>query len=204
MASGRPEHLCASQAGTAETRLQLTLRHGFHLSQARSADLRGCRLGSDQTLAVQTCGFCAAQGPGTRAAYRRDISHSCRSPASAARCSGSIVPAVLSVPNTGLRQPHVQTAWTPPSPSSWMVVWWSTATGSSKVNDRAGHRAPHAVERLDPGGYELGKLVDLAGLRPRNDVVGPGGRQEGHPVRDSSYQHPPPPDPSRPGRSLAR
>ena len=54
MASGRPEHLCASQAGTAEARLQLTLRHGFHLSQARSADLRGCRLGSDQTLAVQT------------------------------------------------------------------------------------------------------------------------------------------------------
>jgi hypothetical protein len=56
-------------------------------------------------------------------AYRRDISHSCRSPASAARCSGSIVPAVLSAPNTGLRQPHEQTACTPPSPTSWMVVW---------------------------------------------------------------------------------
>src|SRR5713101_3426314 len=63
------------------------------------------------------------------AAYRRDISHSCRSPASAARCSGSIAPAVLSAPNTGLRQPHEQTAWTPPSPTSWMVVWWSTAIG---------------------------------------------------------------------------
>ncbi len=67
--------------------------------------------------------------PARGAAYGRDISHSCRSLASAARCSGSIVPAVLSAPNTGLRQPHEQTAWTPPSPTSWIVVWWSTAIG---------------------------------------------------------------------------
>jgi hypothetical protein len=56
--------------------------------------------------------------PARGAAYRRDISHSCRSPASAARCHGSIVPAALSAPNTGLRQPQEQTAWTPPSPTS--------------------------------------------------------------------------------------
>jgi hypothetical protein len=46
-------------------------------------------------------------------AYRRDISHSYRSPVSAARCSGSILPDVLSVPKTGLRQPNEQTAWAP-------------------------------------------------------------------------------------------
>src|SRR5439155_24308498 len=67
--------------------------------------------------------------PARGAAYGRDISHSCRSPASAARCCGSIVPAALSAPYTGLHQPHEQTAWTPPSPTSWIVVWWSTAIG---------------------------------------------------------------------------
>ena len=82
--------------------------------------------------------------PGTGTAYRRDISHSCRSPASAARCSGSIVPVVLSAPNTGLCQPHEQTAWTPASPTSWMVVWWSTAISSSPVYDWAAHRRCHA------------------------------------------------------------
>src|SRR5438552_3683151 len=126
------------------------------------------------------------RGRARGAAYRRDISHSCRSPASAARCSGSIVPAVLSVPNTRLRQPRVQTAWTPPSPSSWMVVWWSMATGSSEANDGAGHRAPHAVERLDLGGYELGQLVDLARLRPGNDVVGPGQADRLHDARQAA------------------
>ena len=62
---------------------------------------------------------------GTRgAAYGRDISHSCRSPAPAARCSGSIVPAALSAPDTGLRQPYEQTVRKPPpSLTSWLVVW---------------------------------------------------------------------------------
>ena len=49
-------------------------------------------------------------GPARGGAHRRDISHSCRSAASAACCSGSIVPVVLSAPNTALRQPHEQTA----------------------------------------------------------------------------------------------
>src|SRR5215831_6670668 len=96
-----------------------------------------------------------SSAPARGAAYRSDISHSCRSPASAARCSGSIVPAVLSAPNTGLRQPHEQTAWAPPSPASWMVVWWSTAIGVLEVNDRAAYRPRHAVEGLDPGGCRL-------------------------------------------------
>jgi len=64
--------------------------------------------------------------------YRRDISHSCRSPASVAVCSGSIVPVVLSAPNTGVCHPHEQTAWTPPSSIWWMVLQCSTAIGSSK------------------------------------------------------------------------
>ena len=34
-----------------------------------------------------------------------------------------------SAPNTGLRQPHEQTAWTPPWPTSRIVVRWSTAIG---------------------------------------------------------------------------
>jgi hypothetical protein len=41
MVWGRPEHLCTSEAGSGEALLQLTLGHGFHLSEARSADLRG-------------------------------------------------------------------------------------------------------------------------------------------------------------------
>jgi hypothetical protein len=85
-----------------------------------------------------------------------------------------MVPAVLSAPNTGLRQPHEQAAWTPPSPISWIVVWWSTAIGVLWVNDRAGHRPRHAVEDLDSGGYQLARLVDAPRLCPRNDVVGPG------------------------------
>jgi hypothetical protein len=44
----------------------------------------------------------------------------------------------------------------------------------SKVDDRAAHCLRHAVERLDPEGYELGQLVDVPRLRPRDDVVGPG------------------------------
>src|SRR5712692_10415008 len=102
------------------------------------------------------------------------ISHSCRSPASVACCSGSIVPVVLPAPNTGLRQPHEQAAWTPPSPTSWMVVWCSTATGLLQVSDRAGQRPPHAVEGLDSGGCQLAQLVDVWRRYPRDDVVGPG------------------------------
>src|SRR5215831_4746158 len=113
-----------------------------------------------------------SSAPARGAAYGRDISHSCRSPASAARCSGSIVPAVLSAPNTGLRQPHEQTAWAPPSPASWMVVWWSTAIGVLEVNDRAAYRPRYAVEGLDPGGCQLGQFVDVLRLCPGNDVVG--------------------------------
>src|SRR5712692_1196798 len=109
-------------------------------------------------------------------AYGRDISHSCRSPASVACCSGSIVPVVLPAPNTGLRQPHEQAAWTPPSPTSWMVVWCSTATGLLQVSDRAGQRPPHAVEGLDPGGCQLAQLVDVWRRCPRDDVVGPARR----------------------------
>jgi hypothetical protein len=43
----------------------------------------------------------------------------------------------------------------------------------SEVDDRAAHRSRHAVERLDPAGDELGQLVNVSGLRPRDDVVGP-------------------------------
>src|SRR6266567_5357081 len=114
----------------------------------------------------------------------QDISHSCRSPASVACCSGSIVPVVLSAPNTGLRQPHEQAAWTPPSPSWRMVVWWSTATGALQVNDRAGQRPPHAVEGPDPGGCQRAQLVDVWRLRPGDDVVGPG---HGRRLRDARH-----------------
>jgi Fe-S metabolism associated domain len=72
---------------------------------------------------------------------------------------------------SGVAHRYEQTAWTRPSPSSWMVVWWST-TGSSQVNDGAGHGWPHAVERLDPGGYELGQLVGFARVRPRDGSLG--------------------------------
>ncbi len=44
----------------------------------------------------------------------------------------------------------------------------------SEVDDRAAHRPRHAVERLDPEGDELGQLIDVPRLRPRDDVVGPG------------------------------
>src|SRR5260370_17879942 len=55
-----------------------------------------------------------------------------------------------------------------------MVVWWSTAISSSKVDDRAAHRPLHAVEALDLGGDEPGQLVDVRRLDPGDDVVGPG------------------------------
>src|SRR6266581_8928397 len=61
-----------------------------------------------------------------------------------------------------------------PSPASWMVVWCSTAIGSSQVNDRAAHRPAHAVQGLDLGGHQLGQLVDVPRLGPGDDVAGPG------------------------------
>src|SRR5215471_4979581 len=87
------------------------------------------------------------------ACYRRDISHSCRSPASAARCNESMVPVFLSVPNTGLHQPHEQTAWAPPSADSCTVTSWSMRP-ASEVNDGATRRLAHAVDGLDPGAHE--------------------------------------------------
>ena len=78
-------------------------------------------------------------GQTSGSANRRDISHSCRSAASVACCNGSIVPAVLSAPNTRLRQPHEQTAWTPPSPSCWIVMEWFTAIGVLSLNDPEAH-----------------------------------------------------------------
>src|SRR5215469_3601065 len=111
---------------------------------------------------------------GRRRAYCRDISHWCRSPASVARCSGSIMPVVLSAPNTGLRHPHAQTACTPPSPTSWIVVWWSTAMGASQVNDRAAHRPQHAVEGLHPGDHQPARLAGVLYLCPGDDVMRPG------------------------------
>jgi hypothetical protein len=47
---------------------------------------------------------------------------SCRSAASAACCSGSMAPPVLSVPKTGLRQPQVHVACTAPSSSGTTAV----------------------------------------------------------------------------------
>jgi hypothetical protein len=55
-----------------------------------------------------------------------------------------------------------------------MVVWCSTAIGSSQVNDRAAHRPAHAVEGLDLGCYQLGQLVDVPRLGLGDDVVRPG------------------------------
>src|SRR5260370_597766 len=102
-------------------------RHGAsHLAYRRAhAWAIGGRMGSakarDQVgRSVRT----ARQSPRQHVApcNRRDISHSCRSAALVACCCGSIVPVVWPTPNTGLRQPHQRTAWTPPSPTSWIVV----------------------------------------------------------------------------------
>jgi len=82
-------------------------------------------------------------------------------------CSGSIVPVTLSEPNTGLRQPHEQTAWTPPSPSWWMVVQCSTAIGLLPVNDRAAPRARPAAGGPDRRGHDGGR----AGLGPVSECA---------------------------------
>jgi hypothetical protein len=71
-----------------------------------------CGLSDGQDVAAASQSACGA-------AYRRDIWHSCRSPASAACCTGSIMSVALSAANTGLRQPHEQTAWTPPVSLPW-------------------------------------------------------------------------------------
>ena len=76
-------------------------------------------------------------------------------------------------PDTGVRQPHEQTAWTPPSPTSWMVVWWSTATGPPRPRypgrrvtcDRAAAIVLHgALTRgRRPGRRGPGGMMALAG-----------------------------------------
>src|SRR5215510_6854796 len=53
------------------------------------------------------------------------------------------MPVVLPAPDTGLRQPAEQTAWTAPSPSCRIVVEWVTTTGVLPVNDRTAHHAHH-------------------------------------------------------------
>ena len=71
---------------------------------------------------------------------------------------------VLFAPNTGLCYPHEQTAWTPPSPISWMVMRWSTADQAvpqarTRPADR-NHHQPHPVD------FGVGKrLTNLAALR---------------------------------------
>ena len=119
-------------------------------------------------------GVAATSGPGFGAAYRRDISHSCRSAASAACCSESIVPALLSAPNTGLRQPHEQTARTAPSPSCWMVVECSTAIGSP-TGKRPGCCLSASRRRAPRGGsHQPGQLASIPRSRPDDDVAEPG------------------------------
>src|SRR6516225_1527838 len=91
-------------------------------------------------------------------AYGKDMSHWCRSPASVACCSGSIMPVVLSAPNTGLRHPQVQAACTPPSPTSWIVVWWSTAIGAL-TGGQPGSSSPAARRRSPhPGEHQPAQL----------------------------------------------
>ena len=119
-------------------------------------------------------GVAATSGPGFGAAYRRDISHSCRSAASAACCSESIVPVVLSEPNTGLRQPHEQTAWTRPRPAAgW---WWSAPrrSGLLPVNDRAAACPRPAAGGPRAGSHQPGQLAGIPRSRPDDDVAGPG------------------------------
>src|SRR5215831_11454406 len=101
------------------------------------------------------------------------MSHSCRSPASAARCKESMVPVFLSVPNTGLHQPQEQTACAPPSAASSTVTWWSIRP-VSQVDDGAARRLAHAVDDLDPGAHEPRQAVKVRCLGAGDDVVGPG------------------------------
>src|SRR5215471_2817213 len=66
-----------------------------------------------------------------------------------------------------------------------MVAWWSAATGLLQVHDRAADRPPHAVESLDLVDDELGQLVNVFGLRRRDDVVGPGRARRLHDGRQA-------------------
>jgi hypothetical protein len=108
-----------------------------------------------------------------RRANRRDISHSCRSAASVACCSGSIVPVLLSAPNTGLRQPQEQTAWTAPSPSCWIVVECCTTIGVLPLNDGAAHCPRPGADGAGTGGHRPGQLAGIPSPRPHDGVAAP-------------------------------
>jgi len=125
---------------------------------------------------------CGSTGSTPAAAgYGRDMSHRCRSPASVAVCSGSMVPVVLSAPNTGLCHPHEQTAWTPPSPTRWMEMRWFTVSGSSTDDDRAADRRYHAVAGRNPAGYQFGWL---GGVEPKAYRISAGFTAPGWSVAD--------------------
>src|SRR5215510_15098196 len=101
------------------------------------------------------------------------------------------MPVVLPAPDTGLRQPAEQTAWTAPSPSCRIVVEWVTTVGVLPVNDRTAHHACH------PPGTRAREVTSLASspvscLRPREDLAGPG-----HARRLRGTRHLP--EPGRPG-----
>ena len=103
----------------AAPRVQHLLGQEEAVGAVQVADRSG-RLGEQVEASGAPAGSSARDGYSSTVliGYRRDMSHSCRSPASAARCNESMVPVFLSVPNTGLHQPHEQTAWAPPSAAS--------------------------------------------------------------------------------------
>jgi hypothetical protein len=69
----------------------------------------------------------SSSGVSRRRGYDMVASHSWRSAASWARCSGSMVPVFFSRPYRSLRQPHEHTACVIPSPSSMIVMRCSIA-----------------------------------------------------------------------------
>jgi ribosomal protein L17 len=101
--AGRVRRIAAPRALTTETASCYPTRGGERPRLLNVADM--------MQNGLQDVG--AASQPARGAAYRKDICHPCRSPASAACCTGSILPVVLSAPSTRLRQPPEQTAWTP-------------------------------------------------------------------------------------------
>jgi hypothetical protein len=98
-----------------------------------------------------------------------DASHSCRSRASVACCSGSIVPVDLSAPNTGPRHPHEHSTCMPPSPSSW-IVGCSTAS-----SPRARVSRPVIARARAPRGRPLACPLDIPCISPHDQ----GGRRDG-------------------------
>ena len=77
--------------------------------------VRGARPSRHRTIAALVSRLVAVGAARSRtnswfADYWSDASHTCRSPASTACCSASMVPSDLSAPNTALRQPHEHTA----------------------------------------------------------------------------------------------